>query len=138
MRDDLAKRLSALHRVVYRTSRGVIGRRLVDNDMLLLTTTGRHTGRAHTVPLLYLSDDGTPLVIASWGGRDRHPEWSLNLLAAPQVEVQIRGGRFAATAAPLDEPERTHWWERAVAAYDGYAAYQPRTERVIPIVRLLR
>jgi deazaflavin-dependent oxidoreductase (nitroreductase family) len=138
VRDDIAKRLSALHRVVYRTSRGVIGRRLVDNDMLLLTTTGRHTGGAHTVPLLYLCDDDTPLVIASWGGRDRHPEWYLNLLSDPQVEVQIRGGRFAATAAPLGEPERSEWWKRAVAAYDGYATYQSRTDRVIPIVRLCR
>lgn len=138
VRDVTAKRLSALHRVVYRSSRGVIGRRLVDNDMLLLTTTGRRSGRVHTVPLLYLCEDDTPFVIASWGGRDRHPEWYLNLLADPRVDVQIRGERFAATAEPLGEGERTQWWERAVAAYDGYATYQSRTDRVIPVVRLSR
>jgi deazaflavin-dependent oxidoreductase (nitroreductase family) len=136
MRDTTARRLSTLHRVVFRATRGGVGRRLVDNDMLLLTTTGRRTGRHHEVPLLYLTDGGTPLVVASWGGRDRHPEWYINLVADPRVSVQIRNRRFPATAAPLDEPDRSEWWARAVAAYDGYAVYQSRTERTIPIVRL--
>lgn len=138
MRDHTAKRLSSLHRVLYRTSNGVVGRRLVSNDMLLLTTTGRRTGADHTVPLLYLCDDEHPVVIASWGGRDNHPEWYLNLLHDPQVRVQIRRRRFPAHAVPMAEPERTRWWARAVEAYNGYAQYQERTDRVIPVVRLVR
>lgn len=138
MRDRTARRLSALHRVLYRATGGRVGRRLVRNDMLLLTTTGRRTGRRHTVPLLYLVDGDDPIVIASWGGRPTHPEWYQNLVADPCVEVQVRSERFRATARPLPEPERTTWFTRAVAAYPGYADYQARTDRVIPVVRLVR
>jgi deazaflavin-dependent oxidoreductase (nitroreductase family) len=144
LRDEIARRLSSVHRVLYRATAGGLGRRLVNNDMLLLTTTGRVTGRRHEVPLLYLSEGGRrqyerPLyVFASWGGRDAHPEWYTNLVAEPRVEVQVRAERFPATAAPLEEPERSEWWRRAVAAYDGYAAYQSRTDRLIPVVRLTR
>ncbi len=138
MRDRTARRLSTLHRVLYRLTGGRIGRRLVHNDMLLLTTRGRRTGRPHTVPLLYLLDGDDPVVIASWGGRPTHPEWYENLVADPQVSVQIRCERFAARAEPLVEPDRTIFFEDAVAAYPGYAEYQARTDRVIPVVRLVR
>ena len=73
LRDSTAKecvpRLSRLHTLFYRATGGRVGRRLVDNDMLLLTTTGRRTGKPHTVPLLYLRDDAAFVVFASWGGR---------------------------------------------------------------------
>ena len=137
-RDTTAQRLSALHRVLFRATRGVLGRRLVDNDMLLLTSIGRRSGRDHTVPLLYLMDGDDAIVIASWGGREEHPHWYLNLVADPSVEVQIRSRRFAATARTLDGEERALWWDRAVAAYEGYATYQSRTDRMIPVVRLVR
>ena len=136
MHDSTARALSTLHRLLFRATRGAIGRRLVNNDMLLLTTVGRSTGTRHEVPLLYLTDGSVPVVIASWGGRPDHPEWYKNLLADSSVDVQIRGRRFAATATPMVEPERTEWWSRVVDAYNGYAAYQSRTDRVIPVVRL--
>ena len=104
--------------------------------MLLLTTTGRRTGRRHTIPLLYLRDGSAFIVIASWGGRDYPPDWYCNLQTNPAVEVQLPETCFRARAAVLAEPERRVWWERAVAAYDGYAEYQARTGRVIPILRL--
>ena len=138
MRDSTARRLSALHRRIFRATRGALGGRLVTNDMLLLTTTGRTTGRHHTIPLLYLMDGADPIVIASWGGRDQHPQWYTNLVANRAVEVQIRAERFAAVAMPLTEPDRTEWWERAVAAYGGYANYQSKTSRTIPVIRLER
>lgn len=104
--------------------------------MLLLTTTGRRTGAAHTVPLLYLADGADLIVFASWGGRDAHPEWYQNLVAEPTVMVELPGRRFAATAATLSGARRSEWWRRAVAAYDGYAEYQSRTDREIPVVVL--
>jgi deazaflavin-dependent oxidoreductase (nitroreductase family) len=137
MHDTTARRLSTVHRLLYRATGGRIGRRLVNNDMLLLTTSGRLTGKPHTVPLLYLLDGDVPVVIASWGGRPRHPEWFENLIVEPRVEVQILRRRFGATAIPMREPGRTEWWHRAVAAYDGYTAYQAKTDRVIPVVRLV-
>ena len=136
MRDSTARRLSALHRVLFRLTRGRIGRRLVHNDMLLLTTTGRRSGRPHTVPLLYLTDGDQVVVIASWGGRPHHPEWYLNLVTNPDVNVQIDGRRREMRARTAGPEERAAWWPRIVDAYDGYAEYQARTERVIPVVVL--
>lgn len=137
MKDGRVKRLSALHRIIYQATGGAIGRRLVANDMLLLTTTGRKSGRPHTVPLLYLTDGpGRYVVIASYGGRPHHPSWYLNLVADPRVTVQIRGRRFEAQATTAGEEERLRWWQKAVQAYHGYADYEARTDRPIPIVFL--
>ena len=88
MRDRTAKNLSTLHTLLFRATTGRIGRRLVDNDMLLLSTNGRITGRTHTVPLLYLRNADDLVVIASWGGRDQHPEWYLNLLENPVAHAE--------------------------------------------------
>ncbi len=136
MKDLTAKRLSAIHRWAYRSTFGLVGRRMVDNDMMLLTTTGRVTGRRHTVPLLYLKDGDSLVVIASWGGRPDDPEWYANLVSDPSVTVQVRGRRWKATARTADADERAAWWPRVVAAYRGYADYQARTEREIPVVFL--
>lgn len=136
MRDRTARILSRFHTALYRLTSGVIGRRLVDNDMLLLTTTGRHTGRPHTVPLLYLRHGDRLVVFASWGGRDGHPEWYLNLLADPRAAVQVRSRRNPVVASAAEAVERDRWWTRAQSAYAGYAVYQERTDRQIPVVFL--
>ena len=136
MRDPYVRRLSRWHRHVYRLTGGRIGRRLVDNDMLILTTTGRRSGRRHQVPLLYLQDAEILVVIASFGGRPRYPDWYLNLVAQPEAEVQIKGGRHAVTARMASTQERSVWWPRIVEAYEGYSQYQSRTDRIIPVVFL--
>lgn len=136
MRDRTAKNLSTLHAALYRLTRGVIGRRLVDNDMLLLSTTGRHSGKPHTVPLLYLRDGDDLVVIASWGGRDNHPDWYLNIQSEPAATVQILGAKISVTAKTAAAADRTRLWEQVVTAYDGYQEYQSRTEREIPVVIL--
>ena len=138
MRDSTAKRLSTLHTSIYKASRGWIGKRFVDNDMLLLSSVGRRTGKTHTVPLLYLRDDDDLVVIASWGGRDRHPEWYLNLLAQPRASVQVKRRRFDVTATTADSHRRSLLWPLVLDAYDGYRTYQERTEREIPVVILAR
>lgn len=136
MKDPAVKRWSALHRVAYQVSGGIIGRRLVDNDMLLLTTTGRVSGRSHTVPLLYLRDGDSLVVIASYGGRPQHPEWYLNLAAHPSVRVQVGSTHREMSARTVTSEERSSWWPRVVAAYGDYAVYQGRTDREIPVVIL--
>ena len=128
--------MSSWHRALYRITGGVIGRRLVDNDMLLLTTRGRATGNEHTVPLLYLRDGECLVVVASYGGRDRHPEWYLNLVTEPSVTAQIGRKRKSFRARTAGEDERERWWPRVVAAYSDYAVYQGRTERQIPLIML--
>lgn len=136
MKDSTVRRLSSLHRVLYRTTAGVMGRRLAGNDMLLLTTKGRRTGRPHTVPLLYLRDGSRLVVIASYGGRDHHPDWYLNLVDDPMVRVQTRSRKLTARARTADPEEHSVWWPRIVQAYGPYAGYQARTERKIPVVFL--
>jgi deazaflavin-dependent oxidoreductase (nitroreductase family) len=136
MRDGTARRLSRLHTGIYRLTRGRIGTRLVDNDMLLLTTSGRVTGSPHTVPLLYLRDADRHVVFASWGGRPGHPEWYLNLLADPAARVQVAGSSFDVIARTASGDERDRWWIAAQQAYDGYTVYQSRTDRQIPVVFL--
>lgn len=136
MRDRTARTMSSLHRMLYRATRGAIGRRLVDNDMCLLTTTGRRSGKSHTVPLLYLRDDERLVVIASWGGRDEHPHWYLNLLANPAGAVQVLGDRWPVVAKTAPPDEREVWWPKVLTAYDGYAVYEARTDREIPVVYL--
>lgn len=116
---------------------GLLGRRLVKNDMLLLTTRGRKTGKPHRIPLLYLRrDDGTPVVIASWGGRPNHPEWYQNLQADPRAEVQILRRRWPVRARTADPDERAEWWPKVLAAYHGYRTYESNTDREIPVVFL--
>jgi len=136
VRDRTAKYLSALHSVLYRSTRGLVGRRLVDNDMCLLTTTGRRSGKPHTVPLLYLRDGDRLVIVASWGGRDRHPQWYLNLLADPAATVQVLGERWSVQAETVGANDRASWWPRILDAYDGYAVYESRTDREIPVVFL--
>ena len=123
--------------MLFRTTRGYLGNRLVKNDMCLLTTTGRRSGRDHSVPLLYLEDGQRLIVIASYGGRDHYPDWYLNLRSLPAVLVQEpRRSPRPALARKATPEEREEWWPRIVEAYDGYAVYQSRTEREIPVVFL--
>ena len=138
VKDQTAKHLSTLHRVLYRSTRGIVGRRLVHNDICLLSTTGRLTGTVHTVPLLYLRDGDRLVVVASWGGRDHHPDWYLNLLADPHATVQVLADRWAVEAMTAASEERDEWWPKIVDAYDGYATYASRTDREIPVVFLER
>ena len=136
MRDANVRMLSTLHTMLYRATSGLIGRRLVNNDMLLLTTTGRTSGTQHTVPLLYLRSDDRLIVIASYGGRQEHPEWYRNLLSEPRASVQIRGKRRDVVSATMEPLERAEWWPRIVDAYGDYAVYQSRTDREIPVLWL--
>ncbi|MGW1300581.1 nitroreductase/quinone reductase family protein [Streptomyces sp. NPDC002514] len=105
--------------------------------LLLLTTTGARTGARHTTPVGYLPDgDGRVLVIASAGGSPRHPDWYRNLLAHPRVTVESGVFTYEAEAVVLRDAERDEAFARAVEADQGWAAYQAKTDRVIPVVAL--
>jgi deazaflavin-dependent oxidoreductase (nitroreductase family) len=104
--------------------------------VLLLTTTGRKSGKPRTVPLSYFEDGSSRVLIGSKGGAPRHPDWYLNLDANPDVDVQI--GRMhcpmRARRASADEAEAL--WPRILARAPGYARYRARTSREIPLVVL--
>jgi len=136
MDDRMVKALSTVHTALYKATGGLIGTRLVNNDMLLLTTTGRTTGERHTVPLLFLRDNDDYIVIASYGGRPSDPDWYRNLSEHPDAVIRDGSKTVQVAAATLTVDQREAWWPRIVAAYGDYAVYQSRTTRLIPIVRL--
>lgn len=138
MHDATVKLLSRLHTAVLRGSRGRLGTRLVNNDMFLLTTTGRTTGQEHTVPLLYLADGDDLIVIASYGGRPDDPDWYRNLMSNSNATARVGSEQRTVRAETLSSDERSAWWPTIVAAYSDYATYQAQTERLIPVVRLRR
>src|SRR5579862_6907149 len=98
--------LGALHRVLYVASGGRIGARIWGLDVVLLTTTGRRSGRARTVPLCSLRDGASFVVIASYGGLDRSPSWWLNLQREPRATVQLGRVRHDVVAREAKPAER--------------------------------
>jgi len=106
--------------------------------ILLLTTKGRTTGEPRTAPLIYENVDGEPVVVASKGGAPEHPGWYRNLLAEPEVTVQILGDVFPAHARTATGEERNRLWAAAAQQWPDYDVYQTRTDREIPVVVLER
>ena len=128
--------LSAIHRVIYSASGGRVGRRIAGMPVLLLTTAGRNTGKRRTSPLTYFEDDGAIVLVASYGGRPHNPDWFENLVAAGEGEVTIgRESRSMKARRPTPE-ERARLWPSIVETYDGYARYQAKTSREIPLAIL--
>lgn len=105
---------------------------------LLLTTHGRRSGKPRTLPLIYGRDGDRLLIVASMGGAPRHPSWYLNLVADPDVEVQVKGERFRATAHRAGPDERERLWKTMTDVWPDYDTYQTRTSRQIPVVVLER
>ena len=103
---------------------------------LLLTTTGRRSGKPIVMPLIYGEAGGNYVVVASKGGAPTHPGWYLNLSAHSNVEVQILAKRFRATARTASDAERAELWQQMAAIYPPYNDYQARTDREIPVVVL--
>jgi proline iminopeptidase len=103
---------------------------------LLLTTTGRKSGNALTIPLIYGRAGGGYCVIASKGGAPAHPAWFLNLESQPRVDVQVAAHKFSAVARVAEGEERAALWEQLVGIYAPYTDYQAATARQIPVVVL--
>jgi deazaflavin-dependent oxidoreductase (nitroreductase family) len=109
-----------------------------DSTILLLTTTGRVSGRETTTPLIFGLDGDNPVIVASQGGAPRHPGWYRNLRKHPEVGVQIKGDRFRARARDAEGEERERLWRLMNGIWRHYDEYQTRTDRVIPVVVLER
>ncbi|GAA4581513.1 nitroreductase/quinone reductase family protein [Planotetraspora phitsanulokensis] len=121
----------------FRANEGRVGGPFEGARLLLLTTTGVRSGAPHTVPVGYLPDGGERvLVIASAGGGPNHPDWFHNLVANPRVQVEDGAFTYEAEAVVLQGDERDHAFARAVEADPGWAGYQAKTSRVIPVVAL--
>ena len=103
---------------------------------LLLTTTGRKSGKELTLPLIFGRSGPNYVVVASKGGAPTHPAWYLNLEAKPEIRVQVKAEKFTARARIADAAERATLWPMMVGIYGPYAEYQTRTDRQIPVVVL--
>jgi deazaflavin-dependent oxidoreductase (nitroreductase family) len=130
--------MTGLHIFCYHLSGGAIGGRMMGCPVLLLTTVGRKSGKARTVPLFYLPDGDCYVLVASNGGAATHPLWYRNLLANPQIQIEVGRQKFSATPEQATSEERARLWPLLVAMYPSYADYQKRTSREIPLVILRR
>src|SRR5262245_2002621 len=122
----------------FRANRGRAVGSFGDRPLLLLTTTGRNSGRRLTNPVMYLADGDRVLVFASKAGAPDHPDWYRNLLAYPDVTVEIGEETFEARAVSLAGAERDELYARQVAVAPQFGEYQEKTKRTIPVVALER
>jgi deazaflavin-dependent oxidoreductase (nitroreductase family) len=136
-KDLSARAVTQYHRAILTLSGGRIGNSGFGMPVLELTTTGRKTGKPRTIVLTSPVQDGDALVIvASYGGDNRHPAWFLNLRDDPKVAVKMRGVTRPMTARVASADERARLWPQVTQKYGGYASYQRRTDREIPLVLL--
>ena len=106
--------------------------------LLLLTTTGAKTGRKHTTPVVYLRDGERLVVFGSKGGAPSHPAWYHNIVANPTVTIELPGEQFEARAVVTEGEERDRIFDAQKAAMPGFADYERKTDRKIPVVALER
>ncbi|MEV0400694.1 nitroreductase/quinone reductase family protein [Actinoallomurus sp. NPDC050550] len=124
----------------FRANNGKVGGMFDGVPLVLITTAGRKTGRPRTTPVVHLRDGDRHLVFGSNAGSSEHPQWYHNIVANPQVTLEIGtadGVRTLATrAVVLEGEERDHWYERQCALEPGFRAYQEKTTRTIPVITL--
>ncbi|MBM3672952.1 MAG: nitroreductase family deazaflavin-dependent oxidoreductase [Actinobacteria bacterium] len=130
-------KLLGVHQWVYDVTDGRIGRSIGGRPMLLLRHVGAKTGKHRTSALLYVPYEKSYAVIASKGGDPKHPGWYHNLVANPDVEVQVGRDKVAVRARVAEGDEREKLWTQADTINEGqYAQYQSLTDRKIPVVVL--
>lgn len=102
--------------------------------VIVLTTTGKRTGKPRKTPLIRIRDGDNYLVVASQGGAPKHPHWYHNLAANPDVMIQDRGDVHKMRARTATPEEKRELWPKVIAEWPDYEGYQRRTERDIPLV----
>ena len=122
----------------YRETGGERGYRWRGTEILLLTTTGRRSGRERTMPLIHRAHDGRWVVVASKGGWPANPSWYENLLANPDATIQLKDEIIPVRASTAEGEERARLWSLMTEVWPDYDSYQARTEREIPVVVLSR
>jgi deazaflavin-dependent oxidoreductase (nitroreductase family) len=121
----------------FRTNAGRVGGQFEGAPILLLHTTGAKTGQERVNPMMYLDLDGRRFVFASKAGADTNPDWYHNLIAHPDVTVEVGTDTCAATAVPVTGTDRDRIFVEQARRYPGFAEYQQNTKRVIPVVELI-
>ena len=122
----------------FRANAGMVGGPFEGAPLLLLITTGAKTGLERTSPVMYLPDGDRYVVFASKGGAPTNPDWYHNLVANPEATVEVGTERLQVTAAIADGAEREALFARQAEAYPQFAEYAKQTDRLIPVVALVR
>ena len=120
----------------FRANDGIVSGR--GSSLLLLTTTGAKSGRQHTTPLAYTRDGDHYIILASKGGAPTNPAWHHNLVAHPEVTVEVGGETFRSRASVAEGAERERLFNQMAAKMPGFADYQRNTPRQIPVILLTR
>jgi len=122
----------------FRANGGQVGGQFAGAPLLLLTTTGAKTGHKHTTPVMYLREDDRLVVFASKAGAPTNPDWYTNLVANGRATVEVGTETFEVDAEVAAGPERDRLYAIQAGLYPGFAEYQEKTTRVIPVVVLRR
>ena len=122
----------------FRNNEGRVGGQFEGAPLLLLTTTGRKSAQPRTNPMMYLAEGDRLFVFASKAGAPTNPDWYANLLANPEVTVELGTESFPAHASPVTGEERDQIYAHQASLYPGFGEYQEKTDRVIPVVELRR
>jgi deazaflavin-dependent oxidoreductase (nitroreductase family) len=122
----------------FRANKGKVGGFWEGKPLLLLTTTGAKSGKRRTTPTMYLRDGDRLLIFASKNGAPTHPAWYHNLVAHPQVTIEVGSETYEATATVLKGEERDRLYARQAELYPQFGEYQTRTTRRIPVIALER
>lgn len=129
------KTLSRTHRALLLVSRGRIGWKLGSMAAVELHTIGHSSGKRRSTMLSApVYDDSRYVLVASKGGDDRHPQWYLNLVANPEIELTVKGRTIPMRARTASREEKAELWPAIVGAYHGYESYQRKTSRDIPVI----
>ena len=121
---------------LYRLTGGGIGGKMQSLPVLLLTTTGRKSGKKRTIPLGFLRDGSAYVIIASYAGQPRNPAWFFNLKSHPEATIEVKKRQMQVKAETASPEKRSELWARLVEVAPGYAKYEMRTTREIPVVIL--
>ena len=120
----------------FRANGGKLGGNFEGAPILLLTTVGARSGRTRVNPMMYLEEGGRRYVFASKAGAPSNPDWYYNLVADPNVSVEVGSETIEVRATPVEEGERSRIYAEQAKRYPGFAEYQAKTDRVIPVVAL--
>ncbi|MEV0229971.1 nitroreductase family deazaflavin-dependent oxidoreductase [Nonomuraea sp. NPDC050786] len=122
----------------FRANEGRVGGMFEGAPLVLLTTTGAKSGKPTTSPMMYLADGDRYVVIASNAGQDHHPAWYHNLRATPRATAELGKETFEVNAVILEGAERDELYARMAEKWPGFAEYETKTSRRIPVVALYR
>ncbi len=122
----------------FRANKGKVGGYFENMTLLLLHTRGAKSGLPRLSPTAYTEDGDRLVIIASKGGADTHPDWYYNVVANPNVTIEVGTETYDAVATVEQEPERTRLYDQMAAQYPGFEAYRQKTSRNIPVITLKR